>query len=183
MAKNRRNDRQGVTGSAIAVPALAFVLGAVFVSPGPAVAAIAGRDAAHCIAGEPTAQVRVAGFKQPSGTVQVTFYSSDGWLKKGKSLRKVRVPISQPGSIDICVGVPGPGPYGVAVHHDLNGNGNRDRADGGGYSRNPPVSLTSLRPRFVLASFEVSASPRLVPVELLYLHGLRIGPERSSVKG
>ena len=51
----------------------------------------------------------------------------------------------QPGSkvpvtgkaMDICLPVPAPGRYAVAVHHDLNTNGERDRHDGGGYSRNP----------------------------------------------
>ena len=44
--------------------------------------------------------------------------------------------------------MPAPGRYAVAVHHDLNANGERDRQDGGGYSRNPKVSLLNPKPAF-----------------------------------
>ncbi len=69
--------------------------------------------------------------------------------------------------------------YAVAVHHDLNGNGDKDRHDGGGYSNNPPVSLMNPRPAFARTAVSVGQRPARVDVRLLYLRGLTVGPARS----
>ena len=42
----------------------------------------------------------------------------------------------------ICVAVPRIGRYAVAVRHDADGNGKSGWSDGGGFSRNPRLSLT-----------------------------------------
>ena len=92
---------------------------------------------AAALAGKPSVVVHVAGFKQPTGKVKVSLYGSDGrWLSKGGRISKVKVPVTGK-AMDICMPVPAPGRYAVAVHHDYNRNGERDRQDGGGYSRNP----------------------------------------------
>lgn len=145
----------------------------------PLAGAVVGRDAPVCSAGKSAVQVRVHGFKEATGTVKVTLYDPAGYLRKGRALRKVKVPVDGASALDVCVAVPHPGPYSVVVHHDLNSNSDKDRADGGGYSRNPPLSITNLRPGFSQTSFEVGSSPRLVPVQLQYLHGLAIRPVRS----
>ena len=75
--------------------------------------------------------------------------------------------------------MPAPGRYAVAVHHDLNGNGEHDRQDGGGYSRNPHVSLTNPRPAFSSTAFTVGNGPARVGVRLLYVNGLSVGPAGS----
>lgn len=142
-----------------------------------AAAAVAGDGA--CVAGRPSVQVRVSGFKQATGTVKVAIYAERNFLTKEGTLRKVKLPVRSPGPMDICLAVPGPGRYAVAVHHDLNGNRSKDRADGGGFSRNPQLSIVNLRPRFSAASFDVQASTRVVPVRLQYLQGLRIAPIQS----
>jgi uncharacterized protein (DUF2141 family) len=79
----------------------------------------------------------------------------------------------------VCVAVPGSGRYAVAVHHDLNSNGDKDRHDGGGYSNNPRVSITSLRPPFALTAVSVGRTPARVVVRLLYVRGLSVGPATS----
>lgn len=142
-------------------------------------AAVVGSDAAACVAGKPAVQVRVSGFKRASGTVRVVLYEQNGWLKKGGSLRRIRVPVTSTQPIDVCVAVPRPGRYGIAVHHDLNGNRDRDLNDGGGFSRNPRIGLLSQRPRFEQTWFDVAGGTKVVPVTLLYLNGLRIGPARG----
>jgi uncharacterized protein (DUF2141 family) len=81
--------------------------------------------------------------------------------------------------MDICVPVPAPGRYAVAVHHDLNTNGSRDRHDGGGYSRNPKVSLFSPKPAYAKAAFDVGNGPARVGVTLLYIKGFSVGPAGS----
>jgi uncharacterized protein (DUF2141 family) len=77
------------------------------------------------------------------------------------------------------VPVPAPGRYAVAVHHDFNRNGERDRQDGGGYSRNPKVSLLNPKPPFSKAAFTVGNGPSKVGVTLLYIKGLNVGPAGS----
>ena len=139
--------------------------------PAPAIAA------SGCNAGKPSVLVHVAGFKQARGKVKVSVYGADGrrWLTKGGRVSKAKVPVTAK-SMDICVPVPAPGRYAVAVHHDLNVNGQRDRHDGGGYSRNPKVSLLNAKPAFSKAAFQVGNGPARVGVTLLYVKGLGVGP-------
>lgn len=156
-----------VTGGA-AISAAAFALA------GPAAAS------AGCAAGKPSVLVHVAGFKQAAGKVKISLYGADSgrWLAKGGKIGKVNIPVTGR-SMDICVPVPAPGRYAVAVHHDLNINGARDRQDGGGYSRNPKVSLINPKPPFAKAAFTVGNGPARVGVTLLYIRRLGVGPTGS----
>ena len=161
-----------------------LALGAVVAMLGlsvPAGAAIVGSDAAVCAAGKPSLLVRVNGFKQASGTLKLSVYGSNPsvYLKKQGRLRRIKVPVHSRGPIDVCVAVPKAGRYAVAVHHDLNGNGDKDRHDGGGYSNNPRVSITNLRPAFAQTAVSVGKSPARVAVRLLYVRGLSVGPANS----
>ena len=139
-------------------------------------AAIVGSDAGACLLGKPSLVVRVSGFKQASGTVKVALYAAQGYLAKGGKLGKVVVPVRSTAPLDICIAVPAPGQYAVAVHHDLNGNGDKDSSDGGGYSGNPRLSIMNLRPSFDRTAVSVGHAPRAVTVLLQYRHGLSIGP-------
>jgi len=153
--------------------ALAAATGALALPP--PVAAIA-----DCGAGKPSVMVHVEGFKQPQGRLKVSLYGPDArrWLAKGGRITKIKVSVSGR-AMDICVPVPAPGRYAVAVHHDLNLNGERDRQDGGGYSRDPKVSLFNPKPSFAKAAFMVGNGPARVGVTLLYLRGLSVGPVGS----
>ncbi|HVF37146.1 MAG TPA: DUF2141 domain-containing protein [Sphingomicrobium sp.] len=133
-----------------------------------------------CSAGKPSVMVHVAGFKQPRGKVKISVYGADTdrWLAKGGRVTKVKVPVTGR-AMDVCLPVPTPGRYAVAVHHDFNVNGERDRHDGGGYSRNPKVSLLNPKPPFSKAAFTVGNGPAKVGVTLLYVNGLTIGPAES----
>ena len=133
-----------------------------------------------CNAGKPSVLVRVAGFKQARGKVKVSLYGSNSsrWLAKGGKVGRVKVPVTGK-AMDICVPVPAPGRYALAVHHDLNTNGTRDRRDGGGYSRNPKVSLMNPKPAFSKAAFNVGNGQARVGVTLLYVNGLGVGPAGS----
>ena len=101
------------------------------------------------------------------------------YLKKAGRLRRIKVPVGGRGPVDVCVAVPGPGRYAVAVHHDLNANGDKDRHDGGGYSNNPRVSLMNMRPSFASTAVTVGTSPARTEVRLLYVRGLSVGPAAS----
>ncbi len=147
----------------------------------PASSAIVGADAAVCAAGKPSLLVRVAGIKQPTGTLKMSLYGSDPsvYLKKQGRLRRIKVPVTSSGPIDVCIAVPRTGRYAVAVHHDLNSSGGKDRHDGGGYSNNPRVSLINMRPPFARTAVEVGQRPARVDVQLLYVSGLSVGPAKS----
>ena len=157
-----------VGGAALSVAMAAVVL------PAPAAASTG------CAAGNPSVLVHVAGFKRPQGQVKVSLYGGDAdrWLSKGGRISKLKVPVTGR-SMDICLPVPAPGRYAVAVHHDFNRNGERDRQDGGGYSRDPKVSLLHPKPSYAKAAFTVGNGPARVGVTLLYIRGLSVGPVGS----
>ena len=142
-------------------------------------AAIMGSDAGACLSGKPSMLVRVSGFKQPGGTVKVALYAAEGYLDKGGKISKVVLPVRSTAPMDICIAVPRPGEYAVAVLHDVNGNGDKDPSDGGGYSRNPGLSITHLRPSFEKTAVQIGRTPRQVPILLQYRRGLSIGPVNS----
>ena len=145
-----------------------------------AAAAAPVRATSDCAAGKPAVLVHVAGFKQAKGLVKISVYGSDGsrWLAKKGRVAKVKVPVTGR-AMNVCIPVPAPGRYAVAVHHDFNLNGDRDAQDGGGYSRNPKVTLLNPKPAFTRAAFDVGNGPTRVGVTLLYLKGLGVGPAES----
>lgn len=111
----------------------------------PAPAAILGPDAPRCASGDgPAVLVRITGLKSRQGTVRArTFVGNNpsAWFNRKMALRRTQVPIPPTGPVEICMPVPRAGSYVVDVRHDVNGNGDTDRADGGGASGNPKISL------------------------------------------
>jgi uncharacterized protein (DUF2141 family) len=159
----------------VAIGGAAISAAAIALAHSPAAATPAG-----CVPGKPSVMVHVAGFKQLQGRVKVSLYGPDAhrWLTRAGRIDKVKLPVTGR-SMDICMPVPAPGRYAIAVHHDLNRNGERDRQDGGGYSRNPKVSLLNPKPPFAKAAFRVGDGPERVGVKLLYIRGLGVGPTGS----
>lgn len=148
---------------------------------GAAQAAV-GPDAAACArGGGPTGSailVNVNGFRERTGTVRVNVYGGDAsrFLARGAYVRQVNLPVARSGPMAICVAVPAAGRYAVAVRHDLDGNGRSGWSDGGGFSRNPRVSLMNLRPSYDNVAFNVGRGVAGVNVTLLYRYGLSIRP-------
>jgi len=155
--------------------ALAFALAAT-----PAAAQL-GPDAAHCRPGGSGILVNVEGFKARTGTIRVALYGSDAskFLERGQTLRKIDVRVTPGGIMGICVRVPRPGRYAVAVRHDADGNGRSGWSDGGGFSRNPRLSLTSLRPSYDSVAIQAGRGVTRVRVVLNYRFGLSIRPVRA----
>lgn len=161
----------------VAVAFLAAVTAAAWTAPAAAVLG----DVAACERGDSAVLVRVDGFKERQGMLRVQIYGSNpaDFLAKGKKLRRVDVPVARAGRMDVCVGLPGPGNYAVAVRHDLDGNGKSGWSDGGGFSRNPRVSLLHLKPSYNDVAIQVGRGVRTVDVTLMYRSGLSIGPVRG----
>lgn len=107
-------------------------------------APLLGPDAAVCRRGDsPSVLVHIPAFKQRTGKLRVQIYGSNpaDFLAKGKWLRRVDLPVAHSGAMDVCVALPRPGNYAVAVRHDLDGNGKSGWSDGGGFSRNPSLAV------------------------------------------
>lgn len=150
--------------------------------PGAAAAAVLGAQAAACHAGGgPALLVTVEGFRERTGTLRVALYRANAeFLERHRWLQRIDVPVTRGGPMSVCVPVPAPGRYAVAVRHDLDGNGRSGWSDGGGFSRNPRISLVNLRPRVEDVAINVGASGiQPVGVVLNYRFGLSIHPVTS----
>jgi uncharacterized protein (DUF2141 family) len=137
-----------------------------------------GADAAVCRAGQPSILVNVQGFSQRTGNVRVALYGNPStFLDRGATMRKINLPVTPGGPMRICIAVPHPGRYAIAVRHDVDGdNSSGDWGDGGGFSRNPRISLLHLRPNFDAAAVNVGEGVLGVNVVLNYRFGLSIRP-------
>ena len=152
---------------------------ALAAQPGAAQAAL-GPDAAACRGGGPALLVNVSGFKQRSGNLRVNVYGSDpeAFLERGRYVRRIDLRVTGSGTMPVCVRLPRAGRYAVAVRHDVDGDGN-DWGDGGGFSRNPRLSLTSLRPRYQNVAVNVGQGVLGLNVTLNYRFGLTVRPVRG----
>lgn len=149
-------------------------------APAGAQAAALGPEATMCRPGAETAAVlvRVMGFKARTGTLRVQIYGENpaDFLAKGRKLKRIDLPVTAAGAMDVCVALPHPGNYAVAVRHDVDGSGKSGWNDGGGFSRNPRLSLASLKPRYEDVVIGVGDAPRAIDVTLNYRQGLSIKP-------
>ena len=159
----------------------AAVATAVTGTAAPAQAAI-GPDAPACSAGRPSLLVSVNGFLQRSGRLRVQIYDSPKtFLAKGAKLRRIDLPVTSGGAMNVCIAVPKPGTYAVAVRHDVDGdNAKGDWGDGGGFSNNPSLSLLRLKPSYQQTAVAVGNGVKPVRVILNYKRGLSIGPASRS---
>lgn len=160
-----------------------FVLALVAPVAGAQATAL-GPEAEACRAGAeaPAVLVRVAGFKARTGMLRVQIYGGDpaDFLAKGRKLKRIELPVTPGGPMDVCVALPKPGNYAVAVRHDVDGSGKSGWNDGGGFSRNPHISLVSLKPRYEDVVIGVGPAPREIEVVLNYRQGLSIRPVAGS---
>jgi uncharacterized protein (DUF2141 family) len=157
----------------------AVVAAALTVPAAPAAAAL-GPDAAACSAGanRPALLVSVNGFKNRVGKLRVQLYGGNpaDFLERGKKLKRIDLPVSRSGAMNVCVAVPRTGVYAIAVRHDADNNGKTDWNDGGGFSNNPRLSLFKLKPSARAVSVAVGSGVKVVPVVLNYRSGLTIAP-------
>ncbi|MBN8844525.1 MAG: DUF2141 domain-containing protein [Sphingomonadales bacterium] len=128
-------------------------------------------DLSKCRSG-PSTLVQISGVKASTGKIRVQSYrgTAADWLAKGRWLTRVEVP-ARAGSMTICVPLPEAGVYGIAVRHDVNGNGKTDlSADGGGMSNNPSISIFNLgKPSYKKTAFSVGDSPKTISISMKYM--------------
>jgi uncharacterized protein (DUF2141 family) len=150
------------------------------VAPAASAEAALGPDAAACTPGgkRPAVLVSVNGFKNRVGRVRVQLYGNNpaDFLATGKKLRRIDLPVTGNGAMNVCVAVPSAGTYAIAVRHDADGNGKSGWNDGGGFSNNPKISLFDLKPSLRETAISVGQGVKPVNVVLNYRRGLSIGP-------
>lgn len=133
-----------------------------------------------CVAGQPSLTVTVTGFKTDSGTVRAQLYGPEGagFLDKGKWVMRIEDRRSNAGAMRFCFPIDRPGRYAVAVRHDANNSGKSDWNDGGGFTGNPRLTLTNLKPSFAATAVSVGGSPVNAAITMQYRQGLNIRPLR-----
>ena len=117
--------------------------------------------------------VGVDNVRSSKGLIAVTLYADvrRKFLAKRGALYVGRVPARQ-GRTDVCIHVPRPGTYAVAVYHDADADRSFDRTgiglpkEGFGFSGNPPTFLGM--PNFDRVRFAVPRSGTRTVVKLKY---------------
>jgi uncharacterized protein (DUF2141 family) len=117
--------------------------------------------------------VQVHGVRNGHGSLVAILYGDrpDDFLRRKGWLDRERVP-ARAGSVALCLQVPRPGLYAVAVYHDENDNRRFDRgwtglpSEGYGVSNNPRPVLRA--PTHDESVIEVGAGSRVVHIELRY---------------
>ncbi len=138
-----------------------------------------GPEAARCAAGAagPAMLVTVTGLKDRRGAVRVRSFGgpASNYFSKKRALQRIEIPAPTSGPVRVCMPVPTPGWYAVDVRHDTNGNGDTDRADGGGASGNPKITLIDVlfgrKPPATDVRVWVGSGVTNVPVSIMYLRG------------
>lgn len=144
---------------------------------------VVGPNPARCApGGGPAMLVSVTGLKNRAGTVRVRSFggSPSTYFDKKRALSRIEVPTPAGGAVQVCVPVAAPGWYAVDVRHDANANSDTDRADGGGASGNPRVTLFDIllgsKPPADKVRVWVGSGTTTVPVTIMYLKGTVLRP-------
>lgn len=129
-------------------------------------------DISQCHAGAGSAlMVTVDGVKASSGIVRVQSYraTSADWMTKGRWINRIELP-ARKGTMTFCVPLPSSGSYGIAVRHDVNGNGSTDiRTDGGAMSNNPSINVFNLgKPSYTKVAVPVGNDVKSIRVQMRY---------------
>ncbi len=129
-------------------------------------------DLSKCGPGQgPAVRVTVNGIRSSSGVVRIQSYrgTAADWLQKGRWINRIETP-ARSGTMTFCMPVPAAGVYGIAVRHDINGNGDTDiRKDGGGMSNNPSINIFNLgKPSHKKTAFEVGDGVKAIQIDMKY---------------
>jgi uncharacterized protein (DUF2141 family) len=134
----------------------------------------------------PAALVHVTGFKDRTGNLRVELYpavegdflaSRTKLESEGKVFQRIDNPTPQQGDADVCVVLPGPGPFAIAVLHDRNASGKLDAfSDGFGFPNNPRLGYG--KPAASEATFNAGAGVTRLNIVLNYWNGLSARPLR-----
>jgi len=126
-----------------------------------------------CSAGAgPAVKVTVSGIKSSSGKIRVQSYrgTKQDWLESGRWIHRIESS-ARAGTMTFCMPVPSAGTYGIAVRHDVNGNGKTDiLKDGGAMSNNPSINVFNLgKPSYKKTRFTAGSGVTSIRVKMRYM--------------
>jgi len=164
------------TKTYLRLPAAGMMTGALVLTaaaPSAAFQQEISNDLARCNSGTgPALLVTVTGVKASSGKMRVQTYRANKaeWMEKGKWLHRIEV-AAKAGSMSFCLPVPEAGTYGVAIRHDVNGNGKTDFSDdGGGISNDPSINIFNLgKPSYTKVGVAVRGEVKSIRITMKYL--------------
>ena len=159
----------------IAASGIAALSLAALAAPAPAEAQYREKithDPSKCVsAAGPAVSVTINGIKASTGTIRVQSYrgTKQDWLEKGRWIYRMEAP-AKAGSMTFCMPLPAPGKYGIAVRHDVNGNGKTDIfTDGGAMSNNPSINIFNLgKPSYKKTAFNVGSGVESISIRMRY---------------
>lgn len=129
-------------------------------------------DPAKCDGDGPAVRVIVSGVRSSRGTLRVQLYraTDEDWLETGRWLNRIELP-ARAGTMTVCMPAPRTGSYGIAIRHDVNGNGKTDLTqDGGGASNNPSFNIFNLgKPSYRKVAFSLGQEVRALTIRVHYL--------------
>lgn len=167
---------KGYSFPALTIPAAALMLSAAGLAISLPAEAQArqqiGNDMSQCHVGAGSAlMVTVDGIKSSSGNVRVQSYRAtpSEWMAKGRWINRIELP-ARKGTMTFCMPLPASGSYGIAVRHDVNGNGSTDiRVDGGAMSNNPSINVFNLgKPSHSKVAVPVGNDVKSIRVQMRY---------------
>jgi uncharacterized protein (DUF2141 family) len=114
-------------------------------------------------------RVTVVGLKDRRGDLRVELYPDTEQDFVVNMLARVELP-TPPGDPTICVALPEPGRYAIAVHHDRNTNNKFDLfTDGFGFSNNPRLGLSL--PKVDKVAFDAGPGKTNLTIRMRYVFG------------
>ena len=129
-------------------------------------------DAAKCRGNGPAIRVTVSDVKSSQGTLRIQLYRATkrDWLETGRWLNRIELP-ARAGTMSVCMPAPGPGTYGIAIRHDVNGNDETDLTqDGGGMSNNPSINIFNLgKPSYTKVAFSLAQEVKAMTIRMRYM--------------
>lgn len=129
-------------------------------------------DAVKCRGNGPAIRITVNDVKASRGTLRVQLYRATraDWLETGRWLNRIELP-ARAGTMSVCMPAPGPGTYGIAIRHDVNGNGETDLTqDGGGMSNNPAINVFNLgKPSYSKVAFSLGQEVKPMTIRMRYM--------------
>jgi len=125
-----------------------------------------------CQGNGPAVWIHVTGIDGNNGTMRVQLYpgTEEDWLERGRWINRIELP-ARSGAMQVCMPVPRPGNYAIAIRHDKNNNGRTDiTSDGGGMSNNPSINIFNLgKPGIDKTRFSIGREVLPMTIRMRYL--------------
>lgn len=153
---------------------------------------ILGSDAAACAADarDTAVLIDVGGIKDRAGVMRIELYPDNDneflgdrhkLVAQGKTFRRVETPLPVAGLVQVCIKLPGPGRYAIAVVHQRGDTRSFSfTKDGIGFPNNPKLYLS--KPDVAKVAMTFANGVTTVPVTLNYKSGLAMKPLKQPAK-